>query len=138
VEDENGSFEVLVFPNLFEEFGSKLDSLGSVVIKGRIKTDSMSNQVQVSAEKIMPLDKIENHLKAAYLILDLAGLSEEDITGVKKVLAEHSGKIPLTILCRNDYEEIRLKSRDIKIKPDEQMIQKVNNIIGEGSIRFSI
>jgi DNA polymerase-3 subunit alpha len=138
VEDENGSFEVLLFPKLFEEFGSKLDSLGSVVIKGRIKADSISNQVQVSAEKIMPLDKIENHLKAAYLILDVAGLSEEDVTGVKKVLVEHSGKIPLTILCRNDYEEIRLKSRDIKIKPDEQMIQKVNNIIGEGSIRFSI
>ncbi len=138
VEDENGSFEVLVFPKLFEEFGSKLESFGSVVIKGRIKADSMSNQVQVSAEKIMPLDKIENHLRGAYLILDLAGLSEEDITGVKKVLVEHSGKIPLTILCRNDYEEIRLRAKDIKIKPDEQMIQKVNKIIGEGSIRFTI
>ncbi len=138
VEDENGSFQVLVFPKLFEEFGSKLDSLGSVVIKGRIKGDSISNQVQVSAEKIMPLDKIENHLKSAYLILDLAGLSEEDITGVKKVFNEHSGKIPLTILCRNDYEEIRLRSKDIRIKPDEQMIQKINNIIGEGSIRFTI
>jgi len=138
VEDENGSFDVLVFPKLFEEFGSKLDSLGSIVIKGRIKADSMSNQVQISAEKIMPLDEIENHLKCAYLILNIGGLGEEDITGVKKVLAEHSGKIPLTILCRNDYEEIRLKSRDIKIKPDEQLIQKVNNIIGEGNIRFSI
>lgn len=138
VEDENGAFDVLVFPKLFEEFGSKLDSLGSIVIKGRIKADSMNNQVQISAEKIMPLDKIENHLKCAYLILNIGGLGEEDITGVKKVLSEHSGKIPLTILCRNDYEEIRLKSRDIKIKPDEQLIQKVNNIIGEGNIRFSI
>jgi DNA polymerase III subunit alpha len=138
VEDENGAFEVLVFPKLFEEFGSKLDSLGSVVIKGRIKEDSMRNQVQISAETIMPLDKIEDHLKCAYLILDLAGISEEDITGAKKVLAEHSGKIPLTILCRNEYEEIRLRSKDIKIKPDEHMIQQINNIIGEGSIRFTI
>ena len=111
VEDENGSFDVLVFPQLFEEFGSKLDSFGSVVIKGRIKEDSMSSQVQISAEKIMPLDKIENHLKAAYLILNIGELGEEDINGVRKVLIEHSGKIPLTILCRKDYEEIRLKSR---------------------------
>jgi DNA polymerase-3 subunit alpha len=138
VEDENGSFDVLVFPKLFEEYGSKLDSLGSVVIKGRIKADSMSNQVQISAENIMPLEQIENHLKCAYLILDLGGVGEEDITGVKKVLSEHSGKIPLTILCRNEYEEIRLKSKDIKIKPDEKMIQKIHNIIGEGSLRFSI
>jgi DNA polymerase III alpha subunit len=123
---------------LFEEFGNKLDSLGSVVIKGRIKEDSMQNQVQISAETIMPLEKIEDHLKCAYLILDLAGISEEDISGAKKVLAKHSGKIPLTILCRNEYEEIRLKSKDIKIKPDEQMIQQINNIIGEGSIRFTI
>ncbi|MEJ2306726.1 MAG: hypothetical protein P8Y30_04135 [candidate division WOR-3 bacterium] len=84
------------------------------------------------------LDKIEDHLKCAYLILDLAGISEEDITGAKKVLAEHSGKIPLTILCRNEYEEIRLRSKDIKIKPDEHMIQQINNIIGEWSIRFTI
>jgi len=138
VEDENGSFDVLVFPKLFEEYGSKLDSLGSVVIKGRIKADSMSNQVQISAEKIMPLDQIENHLKCAYLILDISGVGEEDLTGVKKVLSEHTGKIPLTILCRNEYEEIRLKSKDIKIKPDEKMIQKIYNIIGEGNLRFSI
>jgi DNA polymerase-3 subunit alpha len=138
LEDENGSFEVLVFPKLFEEIGSKLDSLGSIVIKGRIKEDSMSSQVQISAEKIIPLEKIEDYLKGAYLIINVGELGEEDITGVKKVLTEHSGKIPLTILCRNNYEEIRLKSRNIRIKPDEQMIQKVINIIGEGSIRFNI
>jgi DNA polymerase-3 subunit alpha len=138
LEDENGSFEVLVFPKLFEEIGSKLDSLGSIVIKGRIKEDSMSSQVQISAEKIIPLEKIEDYLKGAYLIINVGELGEEDITGVKKVLTEHSGKIPLTILCRNNYEEIRLKSRDIRIKPDEQMIQKITNIIGEGSIRFNI
>ena len=138
VEDENGSFDVLVFPKLFEEYGSELDSFSSVVIKGRIKEDSMSNQVQISAEKLMPLEQIEKHLKCAYLILDLGGIGEEDITGVKKVLSEHSGKIPLTILCRNEYEEIRLKSKDIKIKPDEKMIQKIHNIVGEGSLRFSI
>ncbi len=138
VEDENGAFDVLVFPKLFEEFGSKLDSLGSIVVKGRIKEDSMRSQIQITAEKIMPLEKIENHLKCAYLILNITGLEEEDIAGVKKILAEHEGKIPLTILCRNNGEEIRLKSKDIKIKPDEQLIQKVNTIIGEGSIRFSI
>ncbi len=138
VEDENGSFEVLIFPQLFEKFGSKLDSLGSIAIKGRIKEDSMGNQVQISAETIIPLNEIEKHLKGAYLILDLAALSEEDITGAKKVLLKHSGKIPLTILCRNEYEELRLKPRDIKIRPDEQMIQQINNMIGEGSIRFTI
>jgi len=138
LEDESGSFDVLVFPKLFEEIGNKLDSLGSIVIKGRIKEDSMSNQAQITAEKIIPLEKIEDYLKSAYLIINVGELGEEDITGVKKVLTEHSGKIPLTILCRNNYEEIRLKSRDIRIKPDEQMIQKITNIIGEGSIRFNI
>lgn len=138
VEDESGLFEALVFPKLFQELGSKLDSFGSVVIKGRIKNDSISNQPQVSAEKIIPLGKIEDHLKCAYLILNLEELEEEDITGVENVLTKHSGKIPLMILCRNNYEEIRLRSKDIKVKPDEIMIQKVNNIIGEGNIRFSI
>jgi DNA polymerase-3 subunit alpha len=138
LEDENGPFDVLVFPKLFEEIGSKLDSLGSIVIKGRIKEDSLSNQMQISAEKIIPLEKIEDYLKSAYLIVNVGELDEEDISGVKKVLIEHSGKIPLTILCRNNYEEIRLKSKDIRIKPDEKMIQKITNIIGEGSIRFNI
>jgi DNA polymerase-3 subunit alpha len=138
VEDENGSFDVLVFPDLFNEIGSKLDSLVSIVIKGRIKEDSMSGQMQISAEKIIPLEQIEDHLRSAYLIVNIGELDEEDLRGIKEVLLENPGKIPLTIICRNGFEEIKLKSKEIRIKPDEQIIYKINNIIGEGSIRFSI
>ncbi|MEO0293158.1 MAG: DNA polymerase III subunit alpha [candidate division WOR-3 bacterium] len=138
VEDENGSFDVLIFPKLFEEIGTKIDNFSSIVIKGRIKEDLSTNQKQITAEKIIPLEKIEEHIKNAYLILNIGEISEEDITGIKKILTEYPGKIPLIILCRNNYEEIKLRSRDIKINPDEEMIEKVNNIIGEGNLRFTI
>jgi len=34
--------------------------------------------------------------------------------------------------------EIRLSSKDIKVSLDEDMIDKITQIVGEGNIRFSI
>ncbi|MEA1912664.1 MAG: DNA polymerase III subunit alpha [candidate division WOR-3 bacterium] len=138
LEDEDGTYDVLVFPDLFKRIDTRLDSFGTVAIKGRIKKGIKSDQPEISAEKIIPLQNIESHLKNVYLILNIGELEEEDIVGIRRVLVQYPGKIPLRILCRNNNEEIKLESRDVAIRVDEVMIQKVTKILGEGSIRFNI
>ncbi|MCK4421772.1 DNA polymerase III subunit alpha [candidate division WOR-3 bacterium] len=138
LEDLDGSYNVLIFPELFEEIGNRLNSLSTIVVKGRLKEDDHHSLPQISAEKIIPLSEIENHLKAAYLILNLIELEEEDLCGIKNILQNYPGKLPLRLLCRDRGSEVRLQSRDIRIKPDDEMIEKILQIAGEGNLRFTI
>jgi len=138
VEDMDGNYSVLIFPKLFKEIGDKLSSFQNIAVKGRVKDGKQGSLSEISAETIISLGEIENYLKAAYLILNLSLLEEEDIQGIKKVLLENPGKLPLRFLCRDKRSEIRLESRDIKVKPTEEMIEKILKIVGEGNIRFTI
>ena len=141
IEDLDGAYVILVFPELFKEIGNILDSLQTIVIKGRINENAKSSLPEICAEKIIPLRELkdmENHIKAAFLILHLSSIEEEDLHGIKKILLEYPGKLPLKLLCRKKGEEIRLTSKDIKVSLDEEMIDKITQIVGEGNIRFSI
>ncbi len=141
VEDLDGTFVILVFPELFQKITNKLDSTQTISVKGRVKNNFKDSLPEISAEKIIPLTNLsdmENHLEAAFLILDLSLLEEEDLHGIKKVLLDYPGKLPLRLLCRKKGDEIRLESRDIKAGLNEEMIEKISRIVGEGNIRFTI
>jgi DNA polymerase-3 subunit alpha len=141
VEDLDGAYVILVFPELFKEIGNILESLQTIVVKGRVNENTRSSLPEICAEKIIPLRELkdmENHIKAAFLILHLSTIEEEDLHGIKKILLEYPGKLPLKLLCRKKDEEIRLTSKDIKVSLDEEMIDKITQIVGEGNIRFSI
>jgi len=141
VEDLAGPYVILVFPELFTKMSNKLDSLQTLAVKGKVKNESRSSLPEICAEKIIPLSDlsdIEKYLKASFLILNLSILEEEDLKGIKKILLDHPGKLPLRLLCRKKGNEIRLKSKDIKVALNEEMIEKITQIVGEGNIRFTI
>ncbi|MBA7680370.1 DNA polymerase III subunit alpha [subsurface metagenome] len=141
VEDLDGAYIILVFPDLFKDIGNTIDSLQTIAVKGRISDNKRTSLPEIFAEKIIPLSELkdlESHIKAAFLILHLSQLEEEDLHGIKKVLLDYTGKLPVKLLCRKKDEEIRLSSRDIKVELNEEMIEKITQIVGEGNIRFTI
>lgn len=141
VEDLDGAYIILVFPDLFKDIGNTIDSLQTIAVKGRISDNKRTSLPEIFAEKIIPLSELkdlESHIKAAFLILHLSQLEEEDLHGIKKVLLDYTGKLPVKLLCRKKGEEIRLSSRDIKVELNEEMIEKITQIVGEGNIRFTI
>lgn len=138
IEDLEGTFNVLVFPDMYSKIENELPYYTNIAIKGRIKKDSRSSIPQISAEKIVSLSEIEKHIKAAYLILPLSEVEENELIGIKNVLMEYPGKLPLKIICRKGNEEVRLKTDKYNLKPDEELVEKVSMILGEGNLRFTI
>ncbi len=137
LEDLEGSTEVIFFPNCLEEYAPLLKGDALIYVKGRV--DSRQEVAKVLAKEVVPLSEVERHLaKSVHIKLITTGLEQETLLSLKEVLQSYPGNCSVYFCLKDSpHREIILGGNsELRIEPGPELMKKVEELVGEGSISF--
>ncbi len=137
LEDETGSVETIVFPDLYAEVSRRLDDDEVILVRGRAESDSES--LRLIAEEIVPLAHVRpKEAKALTVTLDLDRLDDGRINEIIEVVRGNRGSSALTFRMLRDGEfDIEASTSgyyNIKASPD--VIARLQELAGEENVRI--
>ncbi len=137
LEDLNGLVEVLVFPRAYTKIGGLIRDDAIVFIKGRVSL--REQEPKLIAEDIIPLEEVKKRFTRSMSISIMsAGLGEDTLSSIKSLLARYRGNIPvyLSVLTPDEKRVDIQASDDLKVKPDDKLIEELEELLGEGTVNL--
>ncbi|MEW6109292.1 MAG: DNA polymerase III subunit alpha [Nitrospirota bacterium] len=135
LDDDEGSVEVIVFSELYKNRFNMLKKDTLLMVKGNIDKDEKG--VRVRAREISRLEDADrgNFKKIEIYIRD-AGASRDSLRDIKSLVSQYPGDCQLYLRIR--LEELQtLIATGINVRPDNVLINSLENMIGSGSVIFS-
>ena len=132
VEDLTGTLEIIVFSKEFERWGNILNEDEKVFVSGHVSAEEGKNSKLV-AEKIY---KFEDCPKVFWVKFKNRAEYDEKNEQILNLLALSDGRDGVRIYLE---EEKMIKNLPVSknIKADEELVQKVSEILGEGSAKIT-
>ena len=137
LEDLNGSIEVILWPEIYSAIENILSDNDPILVQGSV--DSDGNEPKVIAKKVCLLKEAKEHWKGkVHIRFRTPGLEKSTLISIKEILEKYKGNNEAFIEFLFPDSKIRKLSvgEDCKIKPCNEIIQEINAVLGEGSIRF--
>jgi len=130
LEDMSGAVDVVVFPRTYSKYAGQLQNDNIVVIKGKINRDTRTDDYNVVAEVVEPLQEIR---RVRTLHIDVSSGGEEALQGLKDVLLLHKG---------NEFVYIHVNGStvaaggDFSVDINPGLVQQVEGLLGEGAVKI--
>ena len=137
LEDLNGSIEVVLWPEVYAATENILSGDDPILVQGSV--DSDGNQPKVIAKKVCLLKEAKEHWKGkVHIRFRAPGLEKDALISIKEILEKYKGsnKVFLEFLFPNNKVRRLSVGENFKIKPCDEIIQEIEVVLGEGSIRF--
>lgn len=136
VEDFSGQIDVVLFPDVFDRFGSEVEEGRILDVRGRV--DRRSEQLQVVCESVsdsLPEPTVDETEKEALLLrLGEAGDPWSDIRvmqQVDEILRRHEGLTPVIVEVPAGKEMVRrLRSRSRRVEWTQGLQDELRSVIG--------
>lgn len=134
LEDYYGKIEGVIFPREYKQYAHYLIEGKPVYIEGSIQTDHFrgNETKKLAVREIRFLDEVDRVEGIKAFIL----LKEEDkdkYSKLKELILAYEGRVPLNFaISRDGNREIKPAGR--KIHPSKNFIEKVTELLGEGTI----
>jgi DNA polymerase III subunit alpha len=137
LEDLQGLFEVLVFPDLYKKTSAILTPDTPLFITGFV--DKGDKGTKVKATGIEPLANVREQItRRVDIRLNSTGLTSQDFQRLKEILLRHRGPCPvfLRLGMPNRTESTIAVDEKVRIKPTDLFISEVEREFGKGSVLF--
>ena len=135
LEDLTGKIDVVSFPESFGRFGTYLREGQLVWIKGKYMGEEENRRISLSAA--MPLaEAFEKQAKRVVVRIFLPGLEDATIAELKTVLDGYEGKCPVQfeLVTPHSYRVVAQSAEVQKVTPSEDLIKKIEGLLGENSV----
>ncbi len=110
-----------------------------VFIKGRVSL--RDEEPKVIAQELIPLEEVSSRYTSCVVIkLFTAGLEEETLEALKKILRKHQGKVPVYLNfapAQGEQTQV-LVERPLYVKPSQDLTLEIEKLLGEGTVKFGI
>lgn len=135
LEDDEGSVEVIVFPELYKNSVHVLKKDMLLLVKGTIDKDEKG--VRVRAKEVSNLeDAGKIKLKRMDISINDSGDSSEQLKGIRDLVAEYPGDCQLFLKIRKGKSQT-LIATGINIRPDNILLNRLEDMVGRGAVTFS-
>ncbi|MDD4910059.1 MAG: DNA polymerase III subunit alpha [Candidatus Omnitrophica bacterium] len=136
LEDLEGSVEVLVFPQTFQQYWRNLQPNNVVLVKGRLVLKEETPKI--IASEIQPIEHIYNSISSVNI--DLTGLKENVLKSLKERLASSPGKVPVLLHLNNGgRQNVQIMvGQGFFITPTPELIRDFEELIGEKKFSFIV
>ncbi len=135
LEDLTGKIEVVAFPECFGRHGQYLREGQLVWIKGKYMGEEENRRISLS--QAMPLaEAFEKQAKRVVVRIFLPGLEEATIAELKTVLDGYEGRCPVQFELEtpHSYRVVAQSAEVQKVTPSEDLVQKIESLLGENSV----
>ena len=135
LEDFKGTIEVIAFNDVFERFGSLIQTDLPVIVRGR-RSRRDEETARMVVEEIISMDDIHKKGEIA-LKLKLAGeVSEATLQQLKAALAEHPGNCPVFLSIQENGAESILRCGALVVSPSQGLISSVQALLEGDSVSW--
>jgi DNA polymerase-3 subunit alpha len=132
LEDQTGSIEVVVFPDVFNLCSPFLKSDEPLLVSGTAEVDD--NNVKIVSQEITPLEKVKGKaVRAIELPLSQGWISRDNLEEVKDVLFRYPGdsSVFFRVPTNPDKEILIAAHPRYRVLPCDEMIKEIESIIGQ-------
>ncbi len=137
LEDLKGTVEVLVFPRTFKEVGKHVAEDAIVFIKGILNL--REDTPKIIANEVLPLDEArKKYVQALSIKLIATGLEKNTLQQLNEILKKHKGNIPVYLdFTTKEKRQLQLSTgKDISVLPTDELIEEVETLLGQGSVKM--
>jgi len=137
LEDLQGTVEVILWPEIYAQAETVLLEEGPLLIKGKVDADG--NNPKIIVNEIYPLSEAKKNWKGKlHIHFRTVGLEKETLMAVRDILEKHRGnnETYLHFIFPNNHTKVMTVERDLRIQPSDEVIHKVEALLGEDSIHF--
>jgi DNA polymerase-3 subunit alpha len=129
IEDLSGDIGLVIFPRTYEKCSALLNNDEIVVVRGRINRDMRSDEFNIVAESVEPMEELE---KVRSLHVELVGVKDKQaLSRMKEILMFFKGPDPVFI--RMDGRRVALgKSFHVDINPE--LVNQLEELLGSGAV----
>ncbi|MEZ5357950.1 MAG: DNA polymerase III subunit alpha [Candidatus Zixiibacteriota bacterium] len=129
LEDFAGSMELIVFSDCYDKSKTFLTVDSIILAWGRVSTrEGQASKLIVS--RIVPLCNLAEHFNCR-LVLDIERKDFAKIDSVWPMLETYRGTQEILVRTRHDGEEILIRPRNLQVRLDSEVVDKVKNLFGE-------
>jgi DNA polymerase-3 subunit alpha len=136
LEDLQGQVEVVMFPDVLNEYGDVLVQDAVVFVKGKL--DYRRERPNVLASELIRLEDVREKLAAKVRIgLDASGVTKEKVAMIKSICQHHKGKSPVYVAVRTDKGKVYAAAdKELSVNPDLEFCRKMRQLVGEENFQL--
>lgn len=136
VEDEEGSIEALVFPELFKNTAGLLNKDALIVIKGAL--DKTEKGIKLISRDIQRLDDLisQSNGRKMEITMRSGSLQPENLRGLRDMVSGYRGKCPLYLRMEMNGSQA-LIAAGIAVEPSPALVGKIEGLLGKGTVRLA-
>jgi DNA polymerase-3 subunit alpha len=137
LEDLQGQVEVVMFPDVLNEFSDFLVQDAVVFVKGKL--DYRRERPNVLASELIRLEDVREKLAARVNIgLDASQVTKEKVAMIKSICRHHKGRSPVYVAVRTDKGKVYAAAdKELSVNPDLEFCRKMRQLVGEENFQLA-
>ena len=139
LETLEGSLEVVVFPQAYNQYAVHLREEAPVLVCGDVQREEDAPRIQ--AVEIYPLPDAYRHFaERVSLHVPAARAGDDLFRDLKQLLRSHPGDVPV-FLCLEYASGQRVTiqtDHQLKVAPDAKLLHEAEHLLGEGSVYVGV
>jgi DNA polymerase-3 subunit alpha len=131
LEDLQGTIEVVLFPEVLNQFASLVAEDTIVFVKG--KTDYRRERTNILASELIPLERARERLaKGVRIKLDARDVTQEKVIKIRSICRHHRGDRPFSVVVQTDRGRVYATAdRALSVNPDIDFCREMKQLVGE-------
>ena len=139
MEDLEGTVEVLVFPAAYKNVSKYVRPNLAVFVDGKLNL--REQRPKIIAEEMTPIEEARSRFTQS-MTIDIVslGMENEILENLKKILGRHRGSAPvyLNVSTKKNGSYRILVDREFYVAPTNEMVEELEELIGQDHITFQV
>jgi len=137
LEDLQGQVDVVMFPDVLNNFNYILVADTIVFVKGKL--DHRRERPNILASELIALEQVREKLAARVQIkLDAKDVTKEKVAMIKSICLHHKGKSPVYVAIRTDKGRVSTAAdKGLSVNPDLDFCRKMRQLVGEDNFQLA-
>jgi len=137
LEDLQGQVEVVMFPDVLNEYSDFLVQDAVVFVKGKL--DYRRERPNVLASELIRLEDVREKLAAKVKIgLNAREVTKEKVAMIKSICQHHRGRSPVYVAVRTEKGRVYAAAdKELSVNPDLEFCRKMRQLVGEENFQLA-
>ncbi len=135
LEDEEGSAEAIVFPELYRNMADVLVKDGLVAVKGTV--DKTEKGLKIVSREVVKLDDLiaRNGAQKMEITLQKNSLPPENLKTLKELLSACAGRCLLHLRIEVNGS-CAVIATGLRVEPSDMLVEKIEGLLGKGAVKL--
>jgi DNA polymerase-3 subunit alpha len=138
LEDLEGSIDLLVFPKAYKTCGAHLVKDAILFFKGNL--DKKEQDPKLLVNEVTPIAEVHKKFMRSICLKVASGAQDETLKRLQEILQKHPGNIPVYLEFKEGDKPRSqlLVDRSLYVKPDEILVQSLQEVLGSEGVSLRI